>query len=122
MNENSLANLKPWTKGTSGNPAGRKLGSKNTATLMRELLEQEIDPDLLSTTNLAVLTNGKPKTYAEALTLTLFVKALEGNVQALRLVFETISKDTAFDVNEKGLFQTDKLLVEIVQSDKSALN
>lgn len=77
---------------------------------------------MLSTNNLAVLTNGKPKTYAEALTLTLFAKALEGNVQALRLVFETISKDTASDVNEKGLFQTDKLLVEIVQSDKSALN
>lgn len=122
MNENSLANLKPWQAGQSGNPTGRKLGSKNTATLIRELLEQEIDPDLLSDNNLAVLTHGKPKTYAEALTLTLFVKALEGNVQALRLVFETISKDTVSDVNEKGLFQTDKLLVEIVQSDKSALN
>jgi hypothetical protein len=108
MNENSLANLKPWTKGASGNPAGRKHGSKNTATLFRELLEQEIDPDLFSTSNLAVLTSGKPKTYAEALTLTLFVKALEGNVQALRLVFETISKKNT-SVPKQQLLITRKL-------------
>lgn len=36
---NLLANLKKWQKGTSDNPAGRKLGSKNIATSVRELIE-----------------------------------------------------------------------------------
>lgn len=39
MHSNSLANLQKWPKGTSGNPAGRKLGSKNISTIVRELLE-----------------------------------------------------------------------------------
>jgi len=43
MNQNSLANLQKWPKGTSGNPSGRKLVSKNIATIVRELLEQDID-------------------------------------------------------------------------------
>lgn len=32
-------NPKPWQPGQSGNPAGRPKGSRNRATVMRELLE-----------------------------------------------------------------------------------
>jgi hypothetical protein len=40
MHQNSLSNLKPWTKGISGNPAGR-----NISTIVQEILEQDIDDD-----------------------------------------------------------------------------
>jgi hypothetical protein len=119
MHSNSLDNLKPWQAGQSGNPSGRKVGSKNVATIVRELLEQEVDTALLTNSSLAALTNDKPKSYAEAIALTLFIKALEGNVQAARLVFETISSKYASETTENGFFQADKLLVEIVKSDKS---
>lgn len=122
MNQKSLDNLKPWQTGQSGNPTGRKVGSKNIATIVRELLEQEVDTALLSEKDIAALTHGKPKTYAEAIALTLFINAIQGNVQAARLVFETVSSKSASEQNGNGLFQSDKLLVEIVQSDKSALN
>jgi hypothetical protein len=42
MHQNSLANLQKWAKGTSGNSADREVGSKNIATIVRELLGQDI--------------------------------------------------------------------------------
>ncbi len=39
VTEKSKKNLKSWKKGTSGNPKGRKRGSKNFATLLKELLD-----------------------------------------------------------------------------------
>ena len=37
MHPSSLANLKPWPKGVSGNPGGRPKGSSVTAHLLRML-------------------------------------------------------------------------------------
>ena len=36
--QRSLANLKPFEEGVSGNPLGRKLGSKNKKTIFQEVL------------------------------------------------------------------------------------
>ncbi len=47
VTEKSKKNLKSWKKGTSGNPKGRKRGSKNFATLLKEILDIQtltIDP------------------------------------------------------------------------------
>jgi hypothetical protein len=48
MPNKQYPNLKPWPPGVSGNPAGRKLGSKNISTIVRELLEQDITDELLT--------------------------------------------------------------------------
>jgi hypothetical protein len=45
MHQNSLTNLKPWQTGISGNPSGRRAGSRNISTIVRELLEQDIEDD-----------------------------------------------------------------------------
>jgi hypothetical protein len=58
MHTNSLANLNRWQKGTSGNPAGRKEGSKNMATIVRELLDSKIDPRFPLDDNLKQLVAG----------------------------------------------------------------
>jgi len=83
MNDKKYPNLKPWQPGQSGNPAGRKIGSKNVSTIVRELLEQEADTDILATSHIADLTYGKPTSYAQAIVFVMLKKALEGNVQAL---------------------------------------
>lgn len=57
-----------FTKGQSGNPAGRPVGSKNKCTQFRELLEDDL-PALVS-----VLRD----------------KALEGDMNAMRLLLERL--------------------------------
>ena len=57
-----------FTKGQSGNPAGRPAGSKNKCTQFRELLEDDL-PALVS-----VLRD----------------KALEGDMNAMRLLLERL--------------------------------
>jgi hypothetical protein len=47
MNNKNYPNLKPWKRGQSGNPAGRKPGSQNVSTIVRNLLEQDTQNDLL---------------------------------------------------------------------------
>jgi hypothetical protein len=57
-----------FTKGQSGNPAGRPVGSKNKCAQFRELLEEDL-PALVSV---------------------LLDKALEGDMNAMRLLLERL--------------------------------
>jgi hypothetical protein len=117
MNKKSHSNLKPWQPGQSGNPAGRKVGSRNVSTIIRELLEEDIDSAILSNPNVLLKADGKPKSYARGIAQAMCIKALEGNVQAARLVFEAIGLNSTSQVNQDGLFNTDKLVIEVVKSE-----
>ena len=73
-----------YTKGQSGNPAGRPVGSKNKCTQFRELLEE----DLL------------------ALAAVLRDKALEGDMNAMRLLLERlVPKAQVADINLQAEYQ-----------------
>lgn len=50
MNNKNYPNLRSWKKGQSGNPKGRKVGSKNVSTIVRKLLDQKTVDEMLSTT------------------------------------------------------------------------
>ena len=69
MNNKNYPNLKSWKKGQSGNPAGRKQGSKNVSTIVRKLLEQNAVDELMFSGNLSDLANGQPTSYAQAMVL-----------------------------------------------------
>lgn len=120
MNNKKYPNLKPWQPGQSGNPAGRKVGSKNVSTIVRELLEQDADTDILINTKVADLANGKPTSYAQAIVLAMLRKALEGNVQAVCWLTEQQVLSYTNEADETGLFNTSKLQIEIVPSRSSA--
>lgn len=122
MNNKNYPNLKSWKKGQSGNPVGRKVGSKNVSTIVRDLLEQDANEQLLARSNIADLANGKPTSYAQAIVLAMLKKALEGNVQAVCWLAEQQGLNYASETGENGLFNTSKLLVEIVPSKHSAMD
>ncbi len=122
MNNKNYPNLKSWKKGQSGNPSGRKVGSKNVSTIVRELLEQDVDTGLLIGTKISDLANGKPTSYAQAIVLAMLKKALEGNVQAVCWLTEQQVLSIASETNENGLFNTSKLQIEIVPSNHSAMD
>ncbi len=106
MKDKNYPNLKPWKAGQSGNPAGRKVGSKNVSTIVRELLEQDAVTDLLISTKIADMANGKPTSYAQAIVLAMLRKALEGNVQAVCWLAEQHGLSIANETGEIGLFNS----------------
>ena len=119
MNQQSLSNLEKgkWPKGTSGNPAGRKTGSKNMTTIARELLEQEVDSRLPVNERMKeFITEGT--TYAKAVVLAMAIKAINGDVRAAKYLSELQQFDELHSL-EPGLCQTDKLTIEVVDSKHS---
>ena len=121
MQPNSLANLQKWSKGISGNPAGRKLGSKNIATIVRELLEQDIDACFPLNDRLKQLIAENGTTYAKAIVYAMLLKAIDGDVRAATYLTEMqLTSET--NNGEIGLFNTNKLQIEIVKPKHSAQN
>ena len=83
MKNKEYPNLSPWQPGQSGNPAGRKPGSKNMSTIVQELLNQDANNEILVNNNLAQLAGGVTTTYAKAVVFAAITKALQGNMQAI---------------------------------------
>jgi hypothetical protein len=123
MHQKSLTNLSKgkWQKGTSGNPAGRKAGSKNIASIVRELLDEDIDPRFPLDNNLKELIADKGMSYAKAIVYALMIKAIHGDVRACNSLIELQMTGSIAD-EEAGLFHTNKLQVEIVESKHSTTN
>lgn len=119
MNTKNYPNLKPWKPGQSGNPAGRKSGSKNVSTIVRKLLEENAVDEILSSSNLTDLAKGQPTSYAQAMVLAMIKKALEGDVQAVRWLADR--QDRSYIIDDKtGFFDRPKLVIEVVKSNRSA--
>ena len=121
MNTKNYPNLKPWKRGQSGNPAGRKPGSKNVSTIVRKLLEQNAMDEILSSSNLKDFANGQPTSYAQAMVLAMIKKALEGDVRAVRWLAER--QDISYIIEDKtGFFDRPTLVIEVIKSDTSAVS
>jgi hypothetical protein len=120
MNNKNYTNLKSWKKGQSGNPAGRKQGSKNVSTIVRKLLDQDAKDGLLSNANLTELANGKPTSYAQAMVLAMIKKALEGDIRAVRWLADRQDKSYITD-DKTNFFNKPTLVIEVVKSDKSTV-
>lgn len=103
-------NLKPWPSGVSGNPKGRKKGSKNLSTIVNELLDLKVDSKLLRGDSKIIIENGT--TYAKAITLVMLTKAVNGDISAANWV---ANHNIGFDNELDGFFLTSKLEIEIVK-------
>lgn len=69
-------NLTPFEPGESGNPAGRPKGTKNLSTILREMLELEIEED------------GVKITQKDAIIKKLIKQSTAGNLRAIQEVFD----------------------------------
>lgn len=77
-------NLKPWKEGQSGNPNGRPKGSKNRATIVREILNALVDEK-----NDEGKPTGKKIPAVEAITRAQLIKALSGDPKAYELLMDS---------------------------------
>lgn len=94
MNNKKYPNLKSWQPGQSGNPAGRKPGSKNISTIVQELLDDEANAALLAKSSIAELVQGMPTSYAKAVVLVAIQKALKGDMRAAIWLAEQQERDS----------------------------
>jgi len=68
-----------WRPGCSGNPRGRPRRGESLAELLRSVLAEKVE-----------IEGGRRVTRARLVAETLVAKAIEGNVPAIRVVFERI--------------------------------
>ncbi|MCA9330079.1 hypothetical protein KDA11_05495 [Candidatus Saccharibacteria bacterium] len=115
MNNKNYPNLRSWKKGQSGNPNGRKQGSKNVSTIVRKLLEQNAVDEILLTTNLTDLAKGQPTSYAQAMVLAMIKKALEGDVRAVKWLADRQDKSYIAD-DQTSFFNRPELVIKVVKS------
>lgn len=99
MKTQKYPNLTPWQPGQSGNPAGRKPGSKNMSTIVKELLESETVTDILARNNLTQFTQNASTTYAQAVVWAIINKALQGNIQAALWLAEHQERNTTSEAD-----------------------
>ena len=83
MHENSKKNLIPFKKGQSGNPTGRKKGSKNRSTLAKKWLEvnQKAFNDITGLEEVL--------TQEDLMTLAQIKKAKDGDVNAYKAIMDS---------------------------------
>lgn len=98
VTENSLANLKQFKPGESGNPNGRPIGSKNglRARLMRNAGEKVI-PNILKMLKQEGI-KLKDNENAEALAEVLYSQALHGDIQSAKLIADLTEPPLPKDV------------------------
>ena len=96
--QNPIPNNKPFPKGVSGNPNGRPKGLRNRSTIVREWLEttyKKINP---------ITGQNETLQIQDHLVISLIGKALKGDVQAFRELFDSGHGKVSelLDVTSKG--------------------
>jgi len=121
MQHKKHKNLKPWKPGQSGNPAGRKPGSKNVSTIVRELLEQDVIDGVLGGIPLSQSIKSKSTTYSQAMVLVMIQKALDGDVRAVRWLADREDRSYITD-DPQSFFNKSELVIKVVGSKESTVS
>jgi hypothetical protein len=96
-----LANLIPFKEGESGNPAGRPKGSKNLSTILKEMLEEEIEITL----------DGKKerKQFKDIIVRRLVKKANDGDLRAIQEIFDRTEGKAKQEVEQSTTIKDQRL-------------
>lgn len=88
--------------GETLNPHGRPKGSRNLSTILRELLDEEIE-----------LSDGEKKKYKEVIVRKLIKKANDGDLKAITEIFDRVdgkpTQEIHHEVTETGFLNFDPL-------------
>lgn len=114
MPAGNIQNLKNWPKGVSGNPKGRPKGAKSLSTIIKELENENFDWSKVPIKQReAAEAIGSP---FRAIVYVALAKAWGGDVKAMRWLTQSGYGDKIHHEFDEGIFQAQKLEVEIVKS------
>ena len=102
-NERSRENLVPFRKGEdSRRMKGRRKGSLNQISIIKRMLDEEINPDMIFSADIRNrFDNITGKTYMSAIATTLINQSLEGNTQATNLLLRELRKYEEKETGQK---------------------
>jgi hypothetical protein len=105
-----LANLIPFKEGESGNPAGRPKGSKNLSTILKEMLEEEIEITL----------DGKKerKQFKDIIVRRLVKKANDGDLRAIQEIFDRTEGKAKQEVEQSTTIKDQRLDLSKLSDDE----
>lgn len=107
--------------GKSGNPSGRPVGRRSLAIIIRDMLENEINWDLIPIKDSNKFKEKyKERSAWEALVAVAFSKALAGDTKAMQWLSRSGYGDKMTIDHEPGFFNTAKLEIEIVNPKADA--
>lgn len=106
--------LNQFKPGESGNPSGRPRGTKNLSTILREMLQEEIEVDV----------NGKKekKTLSDVLVRKLLKKANDGDVRAIQEVFDRTEGKAKQEVVSTNVNYNTELTQDEIKKIADSLN
>lgn len=107
INENSLKNLKPFKKGHKM-ATGRPKGSLNLKTILKNLLQEDIE-------FINVRGQKQEGIVADSINVSLISKAMEGDINALKLIYERIDGKVTQDINVSNHSNIDRIKEQIKQ-------
>jgi hypothetical protein len=107
-----MSNLKPFAGADDKRRQnGRKKGSKNISTIVREILDSDINPKLNLNNQITELVGtNSPLTYARAMSLAIIIKAIGGDVRAADWVMNQYDKSP----DPEGFFNKTEIVFSIV--------
>ena len=104
-------NLKPFTGANDPRRQnGRKKGSKNLSTIVRELLDEPINQNFIDNKAITGLLGNSQATYSKALALAMIIKAINGDVRAATWVVSFIDDQS----EEEGFFERTNFTFNVV--------
>lgn len=92
-------NLIPWKEGDpSPNPSGRPKGSKNLSTILKAMLEEDVE----------VVIDGKKerRQFQEVIIRKLLKKANDGEIRAIKEIFDRVDGKSKQEVQHSGEITT----------------
>ncbi len=121
FNDVSRDNLQPFTgKDDPRRQNERKAGSKNIRTITRKLLEADVDLTLPINDDMKqFLGENGNRSYIEAITLAMLIKAVNGDVRAASLIFDRIDQLQLND--NEGFFDKPEIIFRVVPDRKDYL-
>lgn len=107
----NTGNLRPFTGADDPRRQnGRKKGSKNMATIVRELLDEELDKKLPINDEMKLYAKNSPLTYSKTVALAMLIKAINGDVRAAIWISNYADKAP----NPEGFFGKSEIVFQVV--------
>jgi uncharacterized protein DUF5681 len=93
-----------WKAGQSGNPTGRRKGSKNESTVVREVLTRKIETRV----------SGRPQklTVLEAIILKIAEDALKGNTKSAQFLLNRFAALVSGELQPQDMSEDDQAVLE----------